>query len=92
MNWPPLIMRLRIKDKKHNTNLWLPIFLAYPFLLAIALVLTPFVLIAALILWPRGWGKPLLLSGYLICRVLWALRGLEVDIRQNSERLQFYLK
>jgi len=87
MKRPPLLMRLRLPHKEGSLNLWIPVFLVYPLLLAIALLLVPFVLIASLLMWPSGWGKPLLLSGPAAFRLLWNTRGLKVDIRQNSGRL-----
>ena len=92
MSWPPMIMRLRIKNKKQNLNLWLPIFLAYPIILAIALLLLPLVLIIVLVTWPSGWGRPFLFSGFYLARVIWTMRGLEIDIRKNSEEFKFYFK
>ena len=87
MKRPPLLVRLRLPHKESSLNLWIPIFLAYPLLLAIALLLAPFVLIASLIMWPSGWGKPLLFCGPAACRLLWNTRGLKIDIGQNSGRL-----
>ena len=92
MSWPPMIMRLRIKNKRQNLNLWLPVFLAYPIILAIALLLLPLVLIIALVAWPSGWGRPLLFSGFYLARFIWAVRGLEIDICKNSEELKLYFK
>ena len=56
MKRPPLIVRLRLPHKEGSLNLWIPIFLVYPLLLAIALLLAPFVLVTSLIMWPSGWG------------------------------------
>jgi len=92
MSLPPMTMRLRIKNKKSNVNLWLPVFLAYPLLLAIGLVLLPLVLLVSLVAWPSGYGRPLLLSGFYFARLVWAMRGLEVDVHKDSEEFTFYLK
>jgi len=92
MSLPPTIMRLRIKNKKNNVSLWLPIFLAYPLVLAIGLVLLPLVLLVSLVAWPSGYGRPLLLSGFYFARIVWAMRGLEVDIHDESGDFTFYLK
>lgn len=85
MKWPPLIMRLRILNDKNSIRLWLPIFLIYPFLLVLALLLELLALIAWLFLWPFGWGKTLLLSIPYFFRVICALRELEVDIQKKQE-------
>jgi len=85
MNWPPLIMRLRILSENRTISLWLPLFLIFPILAIFALLLAPLVLITGLILWPWGWGRTLLLSGPYLFRVIWARRGLEVNVQQKHE-------
>ena len=82
-------MRLRIVDDKRNISLWLPIFLLYPFLLVLALILELLALVAWLFFWPWGWGKTLLLFIPYLCRVICALQELEVDIQQKQE--QFFI-
>ncbi len=89
MNWPPLIMKLRILRHNRNLRLWLPLLLIYPVLFVFALLLAPLVLIAGLLLLPWGWGKTLLLSGPYLYRVICALHELEVDIQQKNE--QFFI-
>jgi hypothetical protein len=79
-----MLVHLRLPQKRGGVNLWIPVFLVYPLLLVIALLLAPFVLILSLLTWPSGRGKPLLLSGPVICRLLWNTRGLKVDIEQKS--------
>jgi hypothetical protein len=85
MNWPPSIMRLRILNNKKSIRLWLPIFLLYPFLLVLALLVELLALIAFLLLWPWGWGKTLILFMPYLFRVICALRELEVDIQNRQE-------
>ena len=87
MNRPPMIMRLRIPHKNGTIRLWIPFFLVYPILAILALLIAPLVLVAALILWPWGWSRTLLLSGPYLCRVIYSLRGLEVDVGQKDERI-----
>ena len=86
MSYPPLFIHLRIPKEKGYFGLWIPILLLYPFILALALILLPFVLLAALLLWPAGKGKQILLIGPLACRVLWNLRGLKVEVKENSKQ------
>lgn len=86
MSYPPLFIHLRIPRKRGYFGLWIPILLLYPFILAFALILLPFVLLAALILLPAGRSRQILLIGPLTCRVFWNLRGLKVDIKENSKR------
>ena len=87
MNIPPCLMHLKIYNRQHHLNLWLPLFLAWLILLAFALALSPLVLILILFLWPIGWGKFLLMMGPSIYSLLCALKELKVDINGNKERL-----
>lgn len=92
MNGPPLVLRLIIPGENGTLRLWLPLFLVYPFLAVLALILLPLVLIAALILWPMGWSKTIILAGPYLLRTICALRGLEVDIKQQDKHLLVYFK
>ena len=85
MKYPPLIMKLRIINDKKSLRLWLPIFLLYPFLLVLALVVEILALVAFLLLWPFGWGKTLLFTIPYILRVICNLRDLEVDVQNKRE-------
>ncbi len=92
MIFPPSLMRLKVIDDQHHVNLWLPLFLIWIMLAILALVLTPLLLIAALVLWPFGWGKSLLLAGPRAYSCFCALRGLKIDVRKNREMLLMYFK
>ena len=85
MSYPPLFIHLRIPKERGYFGLWIPMLLLYPFILAFALILLPFVLLAALLLLPTGRSRQVLLIGPLTCQVLWNLRGLKVDIKDNSK-------
>jgi hypothetical protein len=92
MNIPPLLMRLKTIDGDHRVNLWLPLFLVWILLLAIAIALSPVVCILAIILWPFGWGETLVLSGPALYRMVCSLRGLSVDIRKPNQVVLMYFK
>jgi hypothetical protein len=87
MNYPPLFMRLGIGGQRRRLSLWLPLFLLWPVAAALAIVLTPVVLLAALILWSLSWGKTVLLSGPWFLGCLCALRGLEVNLNRGNRLL-----
>jgi len=84
MNYPPPLLRLGICGRHRRFSLWLPLFLVWLVVAAIAIVLAPLVLLLALILWPIGLGKLLLLSGPMFFGVLCALRGLEVNVNLGN--------
>jgi hypothetical protein len=92
MNCPPLLMRLGIYGQRRRLSLWLPLFLLWPLAAAVAIVLAPLVLLAALILWPIVWGKLMLLSGPLLFRCLCALRGLELNLNLGKRLLLISFK
>lgn len=85
MNWPPMLMHIRIKNKNTKFGLWLPLFLLFPLALVIFIILSPLILIAVIVLWHTGWGKLALFSlkaAFLAC---WSLRGLKVDVQGRNE-------
>jgi hypothetical protein len=87
MMCPPSIMWVRIRNRRRRFGLWLPLFLIWPVVLVLGLVLLPLLLICAAVLWPTGWGRPLLLGGPVIFSLLCALRGLKVEVNQPSEQV-----
>ena len=87
---PPCLMRLKIIDDEHHINLWLPLFLAWIILGALALVLSPLVAFLVVILWPFGLGEFLLLLGPYIYDCVCHLRGLSVDTKNKSGIVLIY--
>jgi len=90
MKCPPLLLCLGVGRRRFP--IWLPLFLLWPLAAAVIIVLAPLVLLAALILWPLGWGKPLLLSGPLFFDVFCALRGLEVNLNVGNRLMLISFK
>lgn len=84
---PPMLLRIRVQTGRRQFRVWLPLFLIWPPVFLLALALFPLVLVLAVLLWPRGWGKPLLLSGPAIFRLVCALRGLLVDVHSPPEQV-----
>ncbi len=84
MSWPPYLLKIRIKNPNHNFGLWLPLFLVWPIvlacLLAVFVILLPFALLAMLFTFELGWWRPVVLGIPAICRVLFNLRGMIVDV------------
>lgn len=87
MNRPPMILRVGVAKGDGGFRLWLPLFILFPFLLVLLLLFTPFLLLAALLLWSFGLGRPFLLVIPVLLGILWALRGLEIDIKDRKERV-----
>ncbi|MDV2989548.1 MAG: hypothetical protein P3T54_05310 [Dehalogenimonas sp.] len=89
MNRPPLLLHLRIPTSDGSFGLWLPWFLIYPILLALMLIALPIVLVAVLILLPTGKARPLIMGGPYLWRILFSMRGLNVDINDGPKRMTF---
>ena len=84
---PPYIARIRIHNPNHHFGLWIPVFLIWPIFLALIVIMAPFIMIGAGILWYSGWGKSLLLSVPAIYRCICATHGLRVDVKKRAERV-----
>jgi len=92
MNRPPLLMRVHIKNSNKKFCLWLPLFLIFPIIAVLVLIMAPVILLAGGVLWYTGWGRPLLLIIPLVLSCLCAMRGLEVDINDNREKVLISIK
>lgn len=85
MIFPPSILQLSIRREGHRIGLSLPLVLIWPVFLVLALAIVPLVLVAAAVLWPIGWGRSLLLAGPAVFRIFCSLRGLEVNLQDESQ-------
>ena len=87
----PMLLRLKGIDRSGKKfTLWLPLFLVYIILLPLLLIPLPFVLLAALIAWPFGYGG-LILQAYLaIFKLLGCLSGLKIDFESGNG--DFFIK
>ena len=88
MTFPPSILRLSIRHEGRRFGLWLPLILIWPFFIALALVLAPLVLVTSALLWPIGWGRPLLLAAPVLFRIFCSLRGLDIDVQSAHQLVQ----
>ncbi len=86
MNYPPLLMNVRVHDENSRFRLFmpLPLFLVLPIALVIFIVLSPLILIAVLVTWPGGWGKTILQALWAACGAYCAMRGLKVDVYSEN--------
>jgi hypothetical protein len=89
MNCPPLLLRLDIARDEcpRHTVFWLPIFLAWLFLAAILIALSPLIILAALVALPFGWGKSVILFIPLVCNVICNLHGMEINVEKKDSVL-----
>ena len=54
---PPSVLRVRVQSTERRIAVWFPIFLFWPLMVLVALVLLPIVLVLAILLWPIGWSR-----------------------------------
>jgi hypothetical protein len=85
-------MRLKVINERDHINLWLPLFLAWIIVGALALALSPLMALAVMIAWPFGWGEFMLMIGPAIYECLCHLRDLRVDVSRGREITLIYFK
>ena len=59
----------------------------WPPTLALAAVISPLMMVLAVLLWPLGWGRPFLFAGPLLYRLFCSLHGLEIAVEDFSQRV-----
>ena len=91
MNWPPFLLKIVVRNQRHNIALWLPLFLIGPiflaFLMAVFLIMLPFAFLALIFTWRTGWLRMTVLGIPYILRVTCYLRGLTVDMDGRDGRV-----
>ena len=87
---PTSLLRVRISEGgKKRLNLWLPVFLVWPVVIALMIILAPVALLLY-VCWPSGRGY--ILGGPRILVVLWAMRGLEVRVQDRDDSVLVSVK
>jgi hypothetical protein len=83
-----MLIHIRVKSKDTNFGCWLPLFLLFPIILAVLIILSPLILIALFVIWISGrgnWGLFTLKTAFI---AFWSLRGLKVDVQGKNEIVQ----
>lgn len=89
----PFSMKIRIVENgKNKVRLWFPVFFIWLVLFALAIVIAPFVLVGALILWPRKLGKKLLMFGPMFFYMLGSLNGLDIQVGSTHKQVSISFK
>jgi hypothetical protein len=81
----PMLVRLKICPGCKGINLWLPLFLIWPIVAGIFILLLPFICLASLILSLAGIGFSFLKAGQALLLLFSSLRGLKVKIRNKQK-------
>ncbi len=85
MTWPPMLMKIHVKNEKSDFGFWLPIFLLLPVALVVFIILLPFIIIGLIIFWDSGWAQWALKALWAAVVSYWSLRGLEVDVQDGDK-------
>ena len=81
----PLWMWIRVEEPgRRRTAFPVPLFLVWLLLAALLLLLLPFVLLAALISCPWGWGWALLRMYGQVFVLIGSLSGLRIDVESHE--------
>jgi uncharacterized membrane protein len=89
----PMIMRIHIVERnKKKVRLILPLFIVWLLLLPFIIILTPFVFLAALILWTSGYGKTILRAGPALFSVISALSDLHIYVEGSDSKTLIWMK
>ncbi|MFC1983584.1 hypothetical protein ACFLVO_01005 [Chloroflexota bacterium] len=92
MNRPPMFLRMAFGRRDSKFRLLFPLFILFPCLVVILLLMAPFLLLATVVFWSFGWGKLFLLFIPVLLGLLWALRGLEIDINDKRQKVFISIK
>jgi len=85
MKRPPVLLHVKIRNKRRGFGLWLPIFLLLPLALAVFIVVAPLILIAIPIFWPSGRRKRALHIFGAVFEVICSLRGIKVNMQSEHD-------
>jgi hypothetical protein len=81
----PVFFRLKLKRKrKRPFRLWLPLILIWIVIIPLAVILGPFILVAARVMKQKEYGTLLFYFYPLLFSALWALSDLSVEIEGEN--------
>jgi uncharacterized membrane protein YdbT with pleckstrin-like domain len=88
----PMWFKLKIPIKEsEQTTLWLPLFLIWPMVLVLFILLIPIWLIGIIVAYISGYGRHVLRLPALLLSTFWCLRGLTVSIQSRNGLINFEL-
>lgn len=88
----PMWLKLKIPKKGFKpVKIWLPLFVAWPLVLVLFILLIPIWLIGIAVAYTRGYGRYVLRLPALLLSTFWSLKGLNVSIQSKSESIYFEL-
>lgn len=88
----PMVMKLRIHDGRFRMCLWIPLFLLWLFLSAVALLLLPFIAIFWVVAAVRGFWIPLLRIGAAFVELLGSLSKTEIHFSNPASKSEIEIR
>jgi hypothetical protein len=82
----PIMMKILIREEgKKGFRLYIPLILIWIVLFALLIILLPFLLLAAIIAWPMGYGRAILAVIPMLFAVIWSMSGLKIHIESKDK-------
>ena len=84
----PMMMKMLIKEEgKRGIKLFIPLILVWIVLFALLIVLLPFLLLAALLAWPSGYGRVILAVIPMLLAIIWSMSGLKIHVQSKDKQV-----
>jgi len=84
----PMMMKMLIHEQgKKSFKLFIPLILVWIVLFALLIILLPFLLLAAIIAWPSGYGRIILAVIPMLFSVIWSMSGLKIQIQSKDKQV-----
>ena len=84
----PMMMKMLIKEEgKRGVKLYIPLILVWIVLFALLIILLPFLLLAALLAWPSGYGRVILAVVPMLLAIIWSMSGLKIHVQSKDKQV-----
>jgi hypothetical protein len=89
----PMVMHISISETgKRKFRLFIPLILVWILLFPLLVILLPFLLIAALLAWPSGYGRVLLATIPMLFSVIGSLSGLRIHVEDGDKKVHVMIQ
>jgi hypothetical protein len=88
MNWPPMLMHVKVKNSKTDFGIWVPLILVLLVALAVVIALSPFIILGYIIMLMVGaerWARLAVYGLWTMFVSVWSMKGLEVNVQNSRE-------
>lgn len=89
----PMLMKIHLEENNQKkVKLTIPLIIVWILLLPLLIIALPFVTLAAIIAWPKGYGKIILSIIPLLFSLLGALPGLHIQVENPENKTLLFFK